>query len=141
MNTRLSFPCLFLAFFLYACSSIREERDVHMMKLAPLEQYVPVTEQWIRDYEQQLNGELPDDYVSFIGRINGGKIPIGWQPKSVEAPSVQYFFPVCTGRVNHDGLSDALSVYRMYVGDGRLPPWIPRWSVAILRIGANFSPP
>lgn len=116
---------LFMAvFFLYSCSSSREEAKANMMSLVPLNEAVPVTEQWLRDYEHSLKGKLPDDYVSFIKRTNGARIPIGWESKSVEAPSIQYFFPIHTGRVGHDGLSDALAIYQMLVGDGRLPPWM-----------------
>jgi len=107
-----------------------------MMKLAPLEQYVPVTEQWIRDYERHLKATLPDDYVAFINRSNGAKIPTGWGPTSVEAPSIDYFFPIHTGRVNHDGLTDALAIYRMLVGDGRLPPWMA--PIAVDGIGIMY---
>jgi hypothetical protein len=95
-----------------------------MMTFVPLNENVPVTEQWLRDYEHSLKGKLPDDYMSFIGRSNGAGIPIGWGPTSVEAPSIDYFFPIHTGRVNHDGLTDALAIYQMLVGDGRLPPWM-----------------
>jgi len=95
-----------------------------MMTLVPISDHVPVAEQWLVDYEDALRGKLPDDYISFIKRWNGAAIPIGWGPKSIESPSVDYFFPIHTGRISHDGLSDALAIYQMLAEDGRLPPWM-----------------
>jgi hypothetical protein len=86
-----------------------------------MESVTPVTEQWIKDLEQRVGGRLPDDYVAFLNRSNGGWIPRGWKPKSLEGPILQGFFPVMTGG-SRIGVSDSLHVREM-LSDGRLPPW------------------
>jgi len=91
------------------------------MQLVPMESVAPVTEQWIKDLEQHVGGRLPNDYVAFLHRLNGGWIPRGWKPKSLEGPILQGFFPVMTGG-SRIGVADSLHV-REVLSDGRLTPW------------------
>jgi hypothetical protein len=90
--------------------------------LIPIDSIAPVKDEWIKDLEQRVGGRLPDDYVAFLHRSNGGWIPRDRKPKSLEVPILQGFFPVMTGRISRGDISDSLSV-RETLSDGRLPPW------------------
>ena len=110
--------------------------------LEPLDASMPIRDEWIKDLERRVGGRLPDDYLAFLRQSNGGWIATGRKPRSLDGPVLQGFFPVMTGRVNTDGIGDALSVHETF-SDGRLPPWfVPiaetgRAAVYCLSVGAK----